>query len=60
MPHFALLTVDGESLGAIELGRHDWPPSCVIYRGVDGNLRVVDYIESYDPEKFTVLVVEPA
>ena len=60
MTHFALVTVDGETLGAIELGRPDWPPGSVIYRGGDEpNLRVVDVLAGDDPEKFDVLVVEP-
>ena len=60
MPHFALVTVDGETLGPIELARPDWPRGSVIYRGAGENLRVVDTIESDDVEKFSVLVVEPA
>ncbi len=60
MPHFVLLTVDGVSLGPIELGRPDWPPGTIIYRGAGDNLRVVDLLESDDAEKFTILVVEPA
>ncbi len=59
MPHFALLTTDGESLGPIELGRPDWPPGTVICRGDGDNLRVIEWIESVASEKFTVLVVEP-
>jgi hypothetical protein len=31
MPHFQLVKVDGEVLGARELGRPDWPPGSVIY-----------------------------
>ena len=60
MPHFQLVLSDGEALGAVELGRPDWPPGSVIYRGGDeSNLRVLDVIPSDDPEMFDVLVVEP-
>jgi len=41
-----------------ELGRPDWPPGSVIYRGGDEpNLRVIDRIDGDDPEMFDVLVV---
>jgi hypothetical protein len=33
MPHFRLVTVDGEALGTIELGRPDWPDGSITYRG---------------------------
>ena len=60
MPHFQLVTTDGEALGAIELGRPDWPGGSIIYRGGDvPNVRVVDRIDTADPEVFTMLVVEP-
>jgi len=61
MPHFQLVTTDGEALGPIELDRTDWPLGSVIYRGVDqANLRVIDVMPSDDPETFTILVVENA
>jgi hypothetical protein len=64
VPHFHLVTVDGDVLGARELGRPDWAPGSVIYTGPDEpNLRVVRILdtENDDPEMhFTVLVVEPA
>jgi hypothetical protein len=51
-------------LGAIELGRPDWPPGSIIYRADKPNLRVVrrleDEDEEEDLEKFAVLVVEEA
>jgi hypothetical protein len=60
LPHFALVTTDGDSLGPIELGRADSPAGSVIYRGRDeANLRVVDVIPNDEPEAFTVLVVAP-
>jgi hypothetical protein len=59
VPHFQLVTVDGDSLGPVELARPEWPPGSIIYRGDEPNLRVVDRIESSDPELYTVLVVEP-
>jgi hypothetical protein len=60
VPHFSLVTTDGDVLGARELGRPDWPPGSVIYTGPDEpNLRVVDVMPSDDAERhFTVLVVE--
>jgi hypothetical protein len=53
VPHFQLRTVNGESLGAVDLGRPDWPPGSVIYRGGEPKLRAVDRIES--DEMFDVL-----
>ena len=41
---------DGESLGAVEVARPDWPPGSVIYRGGDAqNLRIVDVLAGDDP-----------
>jgi hypothetical protein len=60
VPHFTLVTTEGDSLGAVHLGRPDWPDGSIIHRGGDEpNLRVVGYIEAEDPERFAVLVVEP-
>src|SRR5215217_127379 len=55
MTHFALVTASGDALGPVELGRPDWPPGSIIYRGGDGepNLRVVDVIIFDDPERST-------
>jgi hypothetical protein len=33
MPDLQLVTVDGEVLGARELGGSDWPPGSLIYTG---------------------------
>jgi hypothetical protein len=45
--HFALVTREGDTLGAVELGLPDWPPGSVIYgRGDEPNLRVVDVCSS--------------
>jgi hypothetical protein len=61
MPHFQLVTTDGDVLGPIELDRTDWPRGTVIYRGDNlPNLRVIDVMPSDDPETFTILVVENA
>jgi hypothetical protein len=30
MPHFQLVTVDGDALGAVQLGRPDWPVGSVV------------------------------
>lgn len=60
MPHFALVTVDGVALGAVELFGFDWGPGDVIYGRGESNLRVVDVLDSGedDPEKLAVLVVD--
>ena len=48
MPHFQIVTVDGDVLGARELGRPDWPLRSVIYTGPDEpNLRIVDVLVSH-------------
>jgi len=64
VPHFQLVTVDGTVLGALELGRRDWPPGSVIYSGRDEpKLRVVRELDTGNDDRemhFTVLVVEPA
>lgn len=40
---FELVTTNGVWLGRVELGRPDWPPGSIIYRGGSGpNLRVVE------------------
>jgi hypothetical protein len=58
--HFALITVDGDTLGAVELERAEWPPGAIIDGdGDEPTLRVVDVIVNDDPETFDVLVVEP-
>jgi hypothetical protein len=61
MPHFALVTVDGESLGPVELGRPDWPDGSIIYRGDQENLRVVGFLPAEDTEhEFAVLFIRRA
>ena len=50
MPHFALVTTDGDALGTIELGRPDWPDGAIIYRGDEPNLRVVGRLATDDSE----------
>jgi hypothetical protein len=65
MPHFQLVTTDGDALGPTELGRPDWPAGSVIYTAPGKpDLRVVRHLnvaeDEDDPELFTVLVVEPA
>jgi hypothetical protein len=63
VPHFQLITIDGDVLGAHELRGPDWPTGSVIYTSPDEpNLRVVRELdtENDDPEMhFTVLVVDP-
>jgi hypothetical protein len=61
VPHFQLVTADGEALGAVELAGHDWQAGHLISTGKgQPNLRVVDRVESDDPETCTILVVEEA
>jgi hypothetical protein len=61
MPHFQIVTVDGDAIGPMELGRPDWPAGSIIYRGRgESNLRVLDLIPADDPETFSVLIVELA
>jgi hypothetical protein len=60
MHHFAFITADGESLGAVELARPDWPRGSVIYGGSkEPDLRVLETLPANDPETSAVLVVEP-
>ena len=60
MPHFALVTIDGDALGAVELlGQPDWPDGAIIRRRDEPNLRVVGRVAVDDTEHgFDVLVVE--
>jgi hypothetical protein len=59
VPHFQLVTTDGEAVVTVHLGSPDWPPDSVIFRGgAEANLRVVDRLASNDPEAFSILVVE--
>ena len=53
---------DGDAIGPIELdGRADaWPNGRIIERAGEPDLRVVGYLDANDPEKLSVLVVEPA
>jgi hypothetical protein len=50
VPRFTLVTRDGEVLGAVQLGRPDWPAGSVIYRCDKPNLRVVGRGEQDGPE----------
>lgn len=65
MPHFQLVTAQGEALGPFEI-KHDggstadsWPIGTLIFRGEHGYLRIIDSIPAENPEELTVLVVEP-
>lgn len=61
MPHFQLVTTDGEALGVVELELRNWPIGSVIRQEDVAPFRVVDRINiAGDPEKFDVLVVEAA
>jgi hypothetical protein len=57
------VTLDGDSLGAVELARRDWPPGTVIdLDGTERKLRVLDRLtrtgREDDPEVLAILVVE--
>ena len=58
MFRFSLVSVGGDPLGPIELGRPDWPAGSLIYGSGEATLHVVDVTPSDDPEGFTILVVE--
>ncbi len=59
MPHYTIVTKDGESLGAFRLNGQDWREGDVIPRGPkEPSLHVVDVLPSDDPERFAILVVE--
>jgi hypothetical protein len=60
MPHLALVTTDGDALGAVELDHAD-PPAGTAIEHQDVILRVVGQVEreTDDPEQLRVLVVEP-
>ena len=63
MTHFALVTVDGDTLGVHEFNGIEWPAGSIVYGdGGEPDLRVVGRLEppDEDPEKFDVLVVEPS
>ena len=62
VPHYSLVMDDGDAIGPIELdGRADaWPNGRIIERAGEPDLRVVGYLDANDPEKLSVLVVEPA
>jgi hypothetical protein len=58
MPHYAAVTTDGVPLGDIRLNGYDWHHRSTIYTGPEQpNLRVVDVLESDDPDKAATLVV---
>ena len=58
VPHFQLVTTNGDALGAFELW--DWSEGSIVWRGNAANLRVVERIDADHPEHFDVLVVEEA
>ena len=63
MPHFNLVTLDGDSLGAVELARRDWPPGTVIdLGGTERKLRVLGRRtgteRENDREVLAILVVQ--
>jgi hypothetical protein len=61
VPHFQLVTTDGEALGPVELAGSDWPVGRVVELSDGRSVRVVRWLESDDdPELFEVLVVEEA
>ena len=62
VPRFQLvLSPSGEALAPVELPRTDWRVGSIIrIEGEGPNLRVVDRINTHDPEVFAILVVELA
>jgi hypothetical protein len=59
VPHFQLVTKEGEALGPVELNGPDRKAGQVIYTGTgQPNLRIVNRVESDDPETYRILVVE--
>jgi hypothetical protein len=61
MPHFQLVTGNGDALGPLELPRAEWPDGAVIAESVDQSLRVIGRYETEDPddpEDFHVLFVD--
>jgi hypothetical protein len=60
VPHFQLVTTDGQALGPVDLAGRDRPVGSVIYtRPDEPNPRVVDVRPADNTERqFTVLVVE--
>ena len=58
MPHFTLVTTNGDALGAVELW--DSSEGSIIWRSDSANLRVVERIDADHPETLDVLVVEEA
>lgn len=62
MPHFQLVTTDGDALGVRELAQGEWPPGSLIdTRPSEPTLRVVEELATSDDDlemHFRVLVVE--
>jgi hypothetical protein len=63
LPHFSLVTLDGDSLGAVELELRDWAPGTVIdLGGTERQLRVLGRLTGADhednPEVLAILVVQ--
>jgi hypothetical protein len=61
VPHYTLVTKDGDSLGSAELNGQNLAVGDTIYRGsLEPNLRVVDVLPSADTQRAAILVVEEA
>jgi hypothetical protein len=63
MPHFNLVTLDGDALGGVELALRDWPPGTVIdLDGTERQLRVLGPLTGTNhednPEVLAILVVQ--
>jgi hypothetical protein len=63
LPHFNLVTLNGDSLGAVELALREWPPGTVIdLGGSEPKLRVLGRLTETkredDPELLAILVVQ--
>jgi hypothetical protein len=57
---FALVSDDGDSLGAVAFARRDFKPGNTIPQGAAENLRVVQVLDPEADGQLPVLVVEPA
>jgi hypothetical protein len=60
VPHYALVTDDGDALGSVELEgtETDWPNGSIV-EGFEGrDWRVVGFVERVRPDNFDLIVVE--
>ena len=58
MPHFQIVTTQGEVFGATELAGRDWHYGNVVRQLGSSDYRVIGIISFEDPDLFTILLVE--